>query len=134
MSTPAQPPRGPASFEAGSLHVARRPDENLATLSRVEFKVLQDGEVNESRAGRDLCLGFFGSALVGFIGLIATIDWDAAFHFGHKGPFVWTALMFAITLSSACGTLIYHRRYNRTRNNSAYSDLMKRLTDHFTKQ
>jgi hypothetical protein len=134
MSTPEQPVREPARFEAQSSHVTRRPDENLATLRQVEFRVLLDGEVNQARAGRDLCLGFLGSAAIGFIGLIATVDWDTAFHQAHKAPFVWTALLFAIILSSACGTLIYHRRYERTRKTSAYSDLMTRLTEHFAGQ
>jgi hypothetical protein len=132
MSTPENPTRGP-TFEAGSLHVARLPDENLATLSRVEYQVLRDGEVSEARAGRDLCVGFLGSAVIGLIGLIATIDWDAAFHQARKAPFIWTGLLSAIVFASACGALIYHRRYTRTRKNSAYSDLMKRLADQFTK-
>ena len=131
MSTPDQPA---ARFEAQSLHVARLPDENLGMLSRFEFQVLRDGEVNEARAGRDLCLGFLGSAAIGFIGLVATVDWDTAFHLAHKGPFIWTGALFAIVLSSACGALIYYRRYKRTRNSSAYSDLMTRLADHFTRQ
>lgn len=130
MNTPEQPTRGP-TFEAGTLHVARLPDENLATLSRVEFQVLHDGEVNQTRAGRDLCLGFLGSAAIGFIGLIATTDWDAAFHLGR---FIWIALLFAIAVAAGCGALIYHRRCQRTLNNSAYSDLMKRLAGHFTGQ
>lgn len=133
MSTPDQPIRAPARFEAQSSHVTRRPDEILATLSGVEFQVLRDGEVNQARAGRDLCLGFLGSAAIGFIGLIATVDWDAAFHQARKGPFIWTALLFAIILSSACGALIYHRRYGRTSSSSAYADLMKRLANHFPK-
>lgn len=133
MSTPEQPVQGPATFTAQSLHVTRRPDENLATLSRVEYTVLRDGEVNEARAGRDLCLGFLLSATIGFVGLIATIDWDTAFHQSRKAPFIWTAILFAIVLSSACGALIYHSHYERTRKKSAYSDLMTRLADHFGK-
>jgi hypothetical protein len=134
MSTPEQPEREFATFQAQSLTVARLPDENLAMLSRFQFQVLCDGEVNEARAGRDLCIGFFVSAAIGFIGLIATIDWNAAFKLANKAPFIWTALLFAIAFSSACGALIYHRRYTRTRKNSAYSDLMTRLTDYFTRQ
>jgi hypothetical protein len=134
MSTPEHPARVLPTFEAGSLHVARLPDENLATLSRIEFKVLHDGEVNEARAGRDLCLGFLGSAAIGLIGLIATVDWDAAFHLSRKAPFIWTSVLFAIVLSSAFGAMIYHRRYTRTRKNSAYSDLMTRLTEHFVRK
>src|SRR6266481_5402621 len=127
MSTPEQPARGPATFEAQSLHVTRRPDEILATLSGVEFQVLRDGEVNNAKAGRQLCIGFLGSATMGFIGLIATTDWGAAF---QPGRFIWIAVLFAIILSSAFGALIYHGRYRRTLDKSAYSDLMKRLGDH----
>jgi hypothetical protein len=124
----------PAKFEALSSHVTRRPDENLATLSGVEFQVLCDGEVSASRAGRDLCLGFLGSAATGLIALIATTDWDTAFHQSRMGPFIWTAVMFAIVAASACGALIYQARYARTIKNSAYSDLMKRLVEHFKGQ
>ena len=133
MSAPPQPPRDPATFEAGTLHVSRRPDEALATLSRVEFQVLLDGEVNQARAGRDLCLGFFGSAVIGLIGLIATVDWDTTFSKAQKGPLIWAGILFAIIVSSALGALIYHMRYCRTRKDSAYSDLMARLADHFKK-
>jgi len=134
MSTPEQPAREPARFEAQSLHVVRRPDENLATLSVSEFQILCDGEVNEAKVGRNLCLGFFVSAAIGFVGLFATIDWDAAFHQSRKSPFIWTALLFAIVLASSCGALIYHRRYQRTRGNSAYARLMKRMADSFESQ
>jgi hypothetical protein len=134
MTTPEQPVQRQASFDAGSLVVSPRPDEPLATLTRMEFHVLRDGELNEARAGRDLCLGFCGSAAIGFMGLIATIDWDSAFRLSHKAPFIWTTLLFAITFSSAWGALIYHQRYRRNRNSSAYSDLMKDLAGHFARQ
>jgi hypothetical protein len=134
MSTPQQPVPSPATFEAQSLHVTRRPDENLAMLSRVEFTVLKDGEVSEARAGRDLFVGFLGSAIVGFLGLIATIDWDATFRMRNWAPFIWTGLLFAVALAAATGAFIYNKRYKRTVNSTAYSDLMKRLSDHFGKE
>jgi hypothetical protein len=133
MSTPGQPAQGPGSFAAQSLHVTRQPDEILATLSRVEFRVLQDGEVNQAQAGRERCLGFLVSAVIGIVGLIATVNWDAAFHQVDWAPFVFTGLLFAVAISSGIGACIYHGRHKRTRENSAYSDLMKRLTDHFSK-
>jgi hypothetical protein len=134
MSAPDQPPRGPATFETQSLHVTRLPDENVATLTRFEFQVLRDGEVNAARAGRDLCLGFCVSAAIGLIGLLATIDWDVAFHQAHKAPFIWTELLAAIVFGSLFGMLIYQRRYKRTRENSAYSDLMTKFNQHFESQ
>lgn len=132
MSEQPHSERGKATFVAQSSHVTQLPDENLATLSRMEFQVLLDGEVSEAKAGRNLCLGVFGSAIIGLIGLVATVDWDAAFKQTRKAPFVWTALLFAIALASFCGALIYHLRYRNTHDSSAYSTLMKRLSDHFT--
>jgi prepilin signal peptidase PulO-like enzyme (type II secretory pathway) len=79
-------------------------------------------------------LGILGSAVIGLIGLVATIDWDTAFHQARKTPFVWTALLFAIALASACGALIYQVRYQKTHASSAYSTLIKRLADHFAKR
>jgi hypothetical protein len=133
MNTPAQPPRGPATFEAGTLHVERLPDESLALLSRVELQVLRDGEVNEAKAGRDLCLGVLASAAIGLIGMISTIDWDAAFLGRRPAPFIWAAILLAIIAAFGLGAAIYHSRYERTLHHSAYADLMKRLEEHFKK-
>jgi hypothetical protein len=118
----------------GPWFVLPRPDENLATLTRMEFQVLRDGELNQARAGRDLCLGFFVSAAIGFVGLIATVDWDMAFRLTRKAPFLWTGLLFAIVVSSVCGALIYQQRARQSRNNSAYSSLLEELGEHFARQ
>jgi hypothetical protein len=131
MSAPEQPEPRRATFVAQASHVTQLPDENLATLSRMEFQVLLDGEVNEAKGGRDLCLGIVGTALIGLIGLAATVDWDKAFREARRTPFAWTAVLFAITVASACGALIYQGRYRKTHNSSAYSTLLKRLGDHF---
>jgi hypothetical protein len=108
------------------------PDELLSTLSWTEFQILRDGEVNEARAGRDLCLGFFGSGLFGSIGLVNSIEWGAAFHQAHWAPFIWTGLAFVIVGASGVGALIYHSRCRHMLNNSAYSSLMRRLADQFS--
>ncbi|MGA2426084.1 MAG: hypothetical protein ABSG07_18930 [Terriglobales bacterium] len=133
MNAPNNPERVP-EFVAQSSLVTQLPAENLATLTRMDFQILLDGEVNEVKSGRDLCLGILGSAVIGLIGLVATIDWDTAFHQARKTPFVWTALLFAIALASACGALIYQVRYQKTHASSAYSTLIKRLADHFAKR
>lgn len=130
MNAPANPARVP-EFVAQSSLVTQLPDENLATLSRMDFQILLDGEPNEAKAGRNLWLGILGSAVIGFVGLLATIDWDTAFRQARKSPFVWTAVLFAIALASACGALIYQVRYRKTHGCSAYSTLMKRLSGHF---
>jgi hypothetical protein len=134
MSEPEQSVPEQATFAAGSLMVSARPNETLATLTEMEFKILRDGEPGKARAGRDLCLGFLASGVIGFIGLIATIDWNAAFCLGRKTPFLWTGALLAIVAGSLCGAVIYHLQCRKDRDNSAYSDLMKVLTDHFSKR
>jgi hypothetical protein len=121
----------PGSFAAKILHVPKQPDENLAILSQMEFQVLIDGEVNNARAGRDLCLGLLGSAVIGLIGLVATVDWDTAFHKTLKAPFFFTLVLCVIAAASCCGAIIQHQSYRHKRNGSAYSSLMKKLTDQF---
>lgn len=131
MSQPAQSGDDKGRFVAFSCNVSQLPDENLATLSRMDFQVLRDGEVSEAKAGRDLCLGFLASSIVGIIGLIATVDWDTTIHQARKGPFLWTGLLLAIASGSAIGAIIHHIRLGHMKKHSAYSTLMKRLADHF---
>jgi len=126
-----QPGKEAATFVALSCNVAQLPDENLATLSRMEFQVLQDGEINGAKAGRDLCLGFLVSGAIGLVGLFATVDWNGAFHNVHLAPFLFTGLLLAITAASGLGAWIYHRRFKSVQKSSAYSTLMTRLRNHF---
>jgi hypothetical protein len=107
-------------------------DEIPFTLTRMEYQVLRAGESTESRAGRDLCLGFLGSALIGLVALITEVNWETAFRQARLAPFIWAAVLFAFVLSSACGAVIYQRHY--TRNNRAHDALMWRLTQFFEDQ
>jgi hypothetical protein len=129
--TAVAPARQPARFEASSLYVLERPDEGMATLTEMEFRILADGDLNEAKAGRGFCFGIAASATFGGIGLLATINWGDAFQKANWSPFVWTGAMLSIALAtSACG-IMYWRRYCKTKNSSAYSSLMKRLRKGF---
>ena len=106
--TAVAPARQPARFEASSLYVLERPDEGMATLTEMEFRILADGDLNEAK-----------------------INWGDAFQKANWSPFVWTGAMLSIALAtSACG-IMYWRRYCKTKNSSAYSSLMKRLRKGF---
>ena len=96
------------------------------------MEVLLDGETNPARAGRDLCLGVFGSGIFGLIALIATVDWSAAFKNASWGPFIWVSLQLGATLASGVGAAIYQSAYARKQGNSAYADVMGRLQGHFS--
>ena len=79
------------------------PDEIPFGLTRMEYDILRSGEVNASKAGRDCCLGFLGSAVIGLMGLITQVEWSGAFRQARLAPFIWAAVLFALVLASACG-------------------------------
>jgi hypothetical protein len=123
---------GQASFEAQSTLEVQLPDRRHATLSRMDFAVLKDGDVSGIRASRDLCGGIACSGLIGFIGLIAAIDWDAAMRAGHLGSFIWAGTLGVIFASSFAVAVFYQIQIYRANTSSAYSILMKRLEEHFS--
>jgi hypothetical protein len=133
MGEDEQPAQRP-SFVAQSYAVKQLPNDVLATLTRMDFQILKDGESSKARAGRDLCLGALVSAMIGAASLIATVDWDTTFHQARLTPVLLTGFLFAIVAGSAVGAWIYHLQYRAVSQNSAHSMLMKRLADIFSGQ
>jgi hypothetical protein len=119
-------------FVAQSSTVDQLPDERLAVLRRMDFAVLKDGEVGGVRATRDLCYGIGATAVVGFIGVVATVDWKAAMKAAQLGPFLWAGVLGVLSLAALGIAIFYHIQIRRIRGSSAYSILMKRLEDHFS--
>ena len=132
MSSPSEP-AGPAEehYQAASLIVTPRADELGFALRKDEFETLCDGETSDSRAGRDLYLGMFFGAVVGLVGLVATTDWDAVLHQERKGPLVLVAILIALAAGPGVGAIVQQRRYTRTRNDSPYARLRKRISQYF---
>jgi hypothetical protein len=108
------------------------PDEIPFGLTRMEYDILRSGETNASRAGRDCCLGFLGSAVIGLMGLITQVQWGEAFRQARLAPFIWAGVLFAVAVASACGAFIQHRNCNR--DNHPYYALMARLRRYFEEQ
>jgi hypothetical protein len=121
-----------ASFVAQSSLVTQLPDERLAVLRRMDFAVLKDGEQSGIRASRDLCYGVAATGVVGFIGLLATIDWQVSIKSADLRPFIWTGTLAVITLSFLGIGIFFQIQINRKKGSSAYSILMKRLDEHFS--
>jgi hypothetical protein len=120
-------------YQASSLVVSARPDEMGFPLREDEFQILREGEVSEARAGRDLCIASCLTAVLGLLGIIATADWTPILQQQRKLPFAICSILFGIAAGCGAGSVIYHRRVVRTRNNSAYSHLVKQISEWFAK-
>lgn len=139
MSTPTPPAKPDATaqrqlYHASSLVVPPRPDEFGFSLREDEFKILCEGELSEARAGRDLSIGCFIASLAGLVGAFATTDWAIIWQEGHRGAFLFFAVLALLVTVSAQGIYIYQRRLNKTRSDSTYSRLRKRIDDFFKNQ
>jgi len=115
------------TLEAGSLILQRRPDEQLRTLTEAEYQILVHGDVSEEREMRNVYAGVSGSALIGFLSQLATVDWGSAFKGASKLPFILTGLLFAIFLAAAFGAFHCQYRISHAAKKSPYAWLRSRL-------
>lgn len=122
-----------APYHASSLVVPPRPDEVCFSLTEVEFQILSEGETNESRAGRDLCTGACVTALLGFVSIIATVEWETVWKERRLLPFIACAIFLFIAGGSGVGWWIFQRRLTRTTTDSACSRLKTRIDSFFKK-
>lgn len=130
---PQTPPA--EGYHASSVIVPPRPDEYGFPLREDEFQTLCEGEINEARAGRDLYVGSGVGALVGLVGVLATTDWDTTWKPGRRGWFLsCLVILFSAVIGSVVGACIHQARLTRTRNDSSYSRLRKRISEWFKSQ
>lgn len=120
-----------ASYKAGGgLVVQPLPDEIGVPLRKDDFLTLCGGEISEARARRDVCIGIGCTAMVGFFGVLAAIDWDTIWKSGHFKIFVLVLLLILLlvgTSGAAVGALIHNSHLKRTLTTSPYSRVMARL-------
>jgi hypothetical protein len=132
MITPSNTTESTGGYQAGSLVVRPRPSEEGFALREDEFQILCDGQINDSRAGRDLCIGLCVGTVVAIIGVLATNDWDTVWHPGRRFPFLFfLAILLLIAGGSAAGWIIFQRRLTNTQTNSPYSRLRERIALYF---
>jgi len=129
-TTPPPVAETPAThgYNASSLVVSPRPDEVGFPLREDEFQILCEGEVTHARASRDLYIGACIGALVGLVSVLATTDWTTIWQPQRRVRFlVFLLILCSIGAASAIGICIHQSRVTRTRNNSPYSRLQKRI-------
>jgi hypothetical protein len=125
----------PAGYQATSIVVVPRPNEVGYALPRDEFDILCEGGMGEAASGRSLCVGCFVGALVGFIGVLATADWDNVWKPGRRGAFLtFLAALLIILGASAAGACIYHMRVRNAATDSAFSRLKNRISQWYETQ
>jgi hypothetical protein len=139
MTDPAPPPRNEhASFEAGgSLIVQPLPAEAAFPLRKDDFLTLCEGDISEARSNRDVCAGISCTAVVGFFGVLAAIDWDTIWKAGPLKIIVLVILLMFLlitTSGSAVGALIHNSRLKRTLKDSPYSRVKARLLKEYDAQ
>jgi hypothetical protein len=115
----------------GSSIIRKLPDEELGALTKMDFQVLLAGDKSELKSGRDLCLGFLISGLLGLGSLATTVDWVVVFTKNEWGTALWAVLMLLVVGASASGAFIYGREARRASTDSPYSSLIYRLKKHF---
>jgi hypothetical protein len=105
-----------------------QPAELVFPLRREQFDLLCEGETMQQELG--LCIATFITSVGGLIGLLATIDWTAAFAQKKVFPFVWTALFAVVALASGLvGGLAYTRSSGKGR--SGYSRVKAKIAEFF---
>jgi hypothetical protein len=135
MTGPNQSAQVQGSYHASALVVPPRPDEVGFPLRQDEYETLCEGELSEARANRDLSFGIFVGACVGLCGVLATTDWSTIWQPEKRWPFLaWSVVLLTITVASGIAAIIYHWRLRRTRTNSPYSRLTKKITAWFEAQ
>ncbi len=116
-------------YAAGSLRVFQRPDEIVATLTRLEFRIICDGDTSSIKTARDMFLGIFVSAVIGFIGIwVPTTQQKLVLPTAVQILFA-TMILVSIILAITLGM-----QMRKKKNSSAYSGLMQTIENHFEKQ
>jgi hypothetical protein len=137
MSTPDERPnQGKATYTpvGGTIIIPPQPNEPAFPLRREQFDLLCEGEVSEQRTVRDICVAVLASSAVGLVGLLATIDWDSAVREARKAPFIWTAILAILVCAAAVTGAVAQWRVSRTRAQSGYSRVKRRISDFFERQ
>ena len=122
----------PNNFTVGSTVVPSSTAEIAFALREDQFQMLCEGESSTDRSGRDLFVGLLAGAVVGFIGVLASTDWETIWKPERRMPFIFSSgLLLVIAAGSLVGTIICCVRLYRTGKNSSYSRLKSRIEGFF---
>lgn len=112
----------------GGLAVPTQPSEMAYPLRRDQFELLCEAEtINDDKRWRDGALGFFAAAVAGFIGLLATLDWDSTFTNKHWPTVIFTGALGVLTLTSAVIFIYFLFRVRRKHETGGFSRVKSQI-------
>jgi hypothetical protein len=122
----------PKGYQVAATVVTPLPAECAYPLKNADFLTLCEGTSGSERAGRDLHLGFFVSAIVGVSGLVASVDWPTAIAQKRWTPVGCVVILVIIAAASACGCFLHWKRLRRE--DTTFTRLKKTISDFFQAQ
>ena len=114
----------------GALSGTPEPPEPFFPLRQDQFSTLRDGEMSEFRAARDACLGAFVASVVGIVGLVAAINWNASIR-EQKTPLAAMAILCVGAAAALVVGCIQQRHMTHMLTRSAYSRLLNSIERKF---
>jgi hypothetical protein len=133
MSAAAAPPNPPPSEEVNirvgrEVVVPTQPAEVAYPLRQEEFAMLCEGEAaTKDERWRDVAISASLSALVGLIGLLATVDWASKKWSG----FVFVVLLATIFLAAGVIGLFLRQRARQQAASSGCASLKNKIREFF---
>jgi hypothetical protein len=119
----------PKGYEVGTTIVEPLPAERAYPLKNPDYLTLCDGADSKGRAGRDLYLGFFLSAVIGIVGMLSGVDWPTVFAQKKWMIMANFLVLVIIAAGSACGCGVHWNRMRRE--DTTYTRLKKTISDFF---
>lgn len=119
----------PQGYQVGTIVVSPLPAKRAYPLGNDDFLTLCDGTSGDERAGRDLYMGLFVSAIVGIAGVITSVDWTTVFSKPRWAPILCLLLLTTLAAVSVMGCILHWTRMRRE--DTPYTRLKKSISEFF---
>ncbi len=108
-----------------------QPDRRRVLLNAMEFAVLKDGDMSNTKGRRDLCIGIGMTSLFAVIALWQAVDWEKQ---PIAGKDIFTTFVAAVVLAASCVVAFIEqcKIWRIKKHSSAHSLLMQRLEREFS--
>jgi hypothetical protein len=132
VQDPPQEKEEPRIAVGGGMVVPPQPEEVAYPLRGEQFDVLCEGErITEDKWWRDISIAISATALVGLVGVVATVEWDRALASKRWTVFVSTLVLAVLFLVAAILFVFMQTRLRRQTPSSGYARLKSKIATYF---